>query len=67
MFFLDVDPEEAYRRIQQVRKRLEMFESLEKLKRIRHKALSRASMGEWTIINANVLREDIEEEIRKSL
>jgi len=50
-----------------MRKRLEMFESLEELKRIRRKVLSLASMGEWTIINANVLREDIEEEIKKSL
>jgi len=67
MFFLDVNPEEAYRRIQQMRKRLEMFESLEELKRIRRKALSLTSMGKWTIINANELIKDIEEEIRKSL
>ncbi|MFB0567752.1 MAG: thymidylate kinase [Candidatus Bathyarchaeia archaeon] len=67
MFFLDVNPEEAYRRIQQMRKRLEMFENLEELKRIRRKALSLTSMGKWTIINANELIKDIEEEIRKSL
>lgn len=67
MFFLDVNPEEAYRRIRQMRKRLEMFESLEELKRIRRKALSLASMGKWTIINADELIKDIEEEIRKSL
>jgi thymidylate kinase len=42
MFFLDVDPEEADRRIRQTQKKKEMFESLEELKRIRGKALSLA-------------------------
>ena len=64
MFFLDVNPEEAYRRIQQERKRREMFESLEELKRIRRKALSLASIGKWTIINANKLIEDVEKELK---
>ena len=67
MFFLDVSPEEAYRRILQERKRLEMFESLEELKRIRHKALSLALIGNWAITNANKPIKDIEKEIRKSL
>ena len=67
MFFLDVNPEEAYRRIQQERKRREMFESLEELKRIRHKALSLALIGNWTIIDANKSIKDIEKAIRKSL
>lgn len=64
MFFLDVSPEEAYRRIQQERKRREMFESLDELKRIRRKALSLASIGKWTIVNANKLIKDIEKEIK---
>jgi len=67
MFFLDVNPEEAYRRIRQERKRREMFESLEELKRIRRKALSLASIDKWTIINANKPVKDVEKEIRKSL
>ena len=53
MFFLDVNPEEAYRRIQQERNKQEMFESLEELERISQKALSLALMDKWTIINAN--------------
>jgi len=40
MFFLDVKPEEAYRRILQMRNKLEMFESMEELQRVRCKALS---------------------------
>lgn len=67
MFFLDVSPEEAYRRIQQERDRREMFESLEELKQIRRKALSLALMDKWAIINANKSVKEIEKEIRKSL
>jgi len=40
MFFLDVKPEEAYRRIKRARERREMFESFEELEQIRRKALS---------------------------
>ena len=67
MFFLDVNPEEAYSRIQQARKRREMFESLEELERIRRKALFLALVGKWTVIDANKPVEDIEKEIRKLL
>lgn len=67
MFFLDVDPEEAYRRIQQTRDRREMFESLEELKRIRRKALDLASIDKWTITNANKPVNEVEKDIRKSL
>jgi dTMP kinase len=67
MFFLDVNPEEAYRRIQQERTKRQMFESLEELERIRYKALSLALIGNWTIIDANKSIEDIEKGIRKSL
>jgi len=67
MFFLDVSPEEAYRRIQLTRNRREMFESLEELKRIRRKALDLASMNKWTITNANKPINEVEKEIRQSL
>jgi len=67
MFFLDVHPEEADRRIRQARSKMEMFESLEELKRVRHKALSLASTDKWRILNANKPMEDIEKEITKTL
>jgi dTMP kinase len=67
MFFLDVKPQKGYRRIQKERKRREMFESLEELKRIRHKALSLALMGKWTIVDADNPIKIVEKEIRKSL
>ena len=67
MFFLDVSPEEAYRRIQRQRRRREMFESLEELKRIRRKALCLASIGKWKVIDADKPVEAVGEEVRKSL
>jgi dTMP kinase len=67
MFFLDVYPEEADRRIRQTRSTLEMFENLENLKRIRTKALSLVSTGKWRIINGNKPMRDIEKEIAETL
>ena len=67
MFFLDVNPEIANKRIQQTRDRREMFESLEELKRIRRKALDLASIDKWIIMNANKHINEVEKEIRKSL
>jgi len=67
MFFLDVSPEEANRRIQHEHRRREMFESLEELKRIRRKALYLALIGRWKIIDADKPVETVSEEMRKSL
>lgn len=67
MFFLDVKSGEAHRRILQMRNKLEMFESLEELKRVRCKALSLISMGRWTILDANKSIEEVEEEIQRQL
>jgi len=67
MFFLDVNPEEAYRRIRIVRKRREMFESLKELKQTRDKATSLALLGKWKIVNANKSIKDVEKEIKESL
>lgn len=67
MFFLDVKPEEAYRRIQRTRKKLEMFESLAELKQIRQKALSLAKIDDWTIMDADKPIAEVEAEIKKSL
>jgi len=67
MFFLDVDPEIANKRIQQERNRREMFENLGELKRIRRKALSLALIDKWTVIDGNKPVNNVEKEIRKSL
>jgi dTMP kinase len=65
MFFLDVGPEEAYRRIQESRKRLEMFESLTELEHVRRKCLYLALTYRWKIIDANKSIEDVARDIRK--
>jgi dTMP kinase len=67
MFFLDVSPEEAERRIHQTRKNFEMFENLDQLKGIRKKALILASLGKWRIVNAEKKAEEIEEDLITAL
>ncbi|MEM3578225.1 MAG: thymidylate kinase [Candidatus Bathyarchaeia archaeon] len=67
MFFLDVSPQEAHKRILQSRKRREMFESLEELEKIRRKALTLAFADNWKILDADKPIEYLHEEILKVL
>jgi dTMP kinase len=67
MFFLDVEPREAYRRIQLARERQEMFENLGELEQIRRQALSLAVAGSWKIVDANRPIAQVEGEIRELL
>jgi thymidylate kinase len=67
VFFLDVSPEEAYRRIQQTRTKQEMFETWDELNRIRQKACELALVGNWVIINANNSTKTVESRIRRLL
>lgn len=67
MFFLDVEPKEAHRRIQMTRDRLEMFESSQELEQTRCKALSLALIDNWTVLDANQPIARVQEQIRKSL
>ena len=64
MFFLDVEPHEAYRRIQLARERQEMFENLDELEQVRRKALSLALAGNWKVIDASKPVTAVESEIR---
>lgn len=67
MFFLDVTPKEAHRRILETRRRREMFENLEELEHVRKRALSLVSTGKWTIIDADKPAGEIEKTILRSL
>jgi dTMP kinase len=67
MFFLDTTPEVAYRRIREGRKTREMFEDIDSLKNVRAKGLSLASIGAWTVIDADRTPSEVELEIRKHL
>lgn len=64
MFFLDVEPHEAYRRIQLSREKQEMFENLSELEQVRRKALSLALAGNWKVIDAGKPIAEVESEIR---
>ncbi len=66
MFFLDVSPDEAYRRVS-TRSKQEMFEGLTELKKIRRKALSLALIGKWTILDAGKPVDEVEREIIRHL
>lgn len=65
MFFLDVTPAEAYRRISLRKSKLEMFENLEELEKIRAKALALALEDGWIIIKAEGTVMKIHREIRQ--
>lgn len=67
MFFLDVSPRVAERRLKENREKLEMFENISELERTRLKALSLASADKWTIVNANQPVRRVQEVLRKSL
>jgi dTMP kinase len=67
MFFLDVSPQEADKRIRQTRNETEMFESLEELKKMRRKALTLALMDRWTIIDAGQPISEVEKDIETAV
>jgi dTMP kinase len=67
MFFLDVAPSEAERRLRETREKLEMFENIDELEQTRLKAFALASADKWTIVNANKPMRHVQEVIRESL
>lgn len=67
MFFLDVNPKEAYRRIRERHQIQEMFEDVSELGKVRAKALSLALADKWAIINADQSLEKVQLEIRRRL
>ena len=67
MFFIDVTPEEAHKRIEENRTEIEMFESLERLQKVRGRVLELAQRKEWTIIDGDQDLEDIQTEVRRQV
>lgn len=63
-FFLEVDPEEAYRRVVDGREEQEMFETPEQLRKIGGKALELAQLNGWTVVDANQSEEEVGSRIR---
>jgi len=64
MFFIDVTPEEAHRRIEENRDEKEMFESFERLTKVRGRVLELARPKEWTVLDGDRSLEVIQLEIR---
>ena len=58
-FFLEVDPAEAHRRIDEGRDAREMFESIDQLEKIRKRALSLAQAKGWAIVEANGAEDEV--------
>lgn len=63
MFFLDVHPEEAESRMRRSRSTMEMFETLESLRKVRRKALYLVSTGKWRIIDGDKPEIEVERAI----
>jgi thymidylate kinase len=64
MFFLDAKPETLFKRIQE-REKMEIFETLEALERVRIKALSVATS--WNIVDTSGSIEDTAAHIQNML
>ena len=64
MFFIDVSPEEAHKRIEENRNEIEMFESLERLEKVRKKMLELSANKDWNVINGDLPLDVIQAEIR---
>lgn len=67
MFFLDVSPAVAAARIVKNRREIEMFESLEALKKVRVRALGLTRFDRWIIIDSNKSAIDVAFAINKNL
>ncbi|MGD2201707.1 MAG: thymidylate kinase, partial [Candidatus Bathyarchaeota archaeon] len=66
-FYLQIPPQEAYRRIDAAREEKEMFESHEQLEKIGSRAADLARRNRWTVVEADKPPDDIERHIRESL
>jgi dTMP kinase len=67
MYFLDVKPEEAAKRIQENRTEIEMFEGYEALRKVRVKALALTRFNSWTVVDGGQPAEEVAAALRKSL
>lgn len=65
MFFFDIRPEEAYKRVKRREDRLEMFERVDMLRKTRRNTLLLALMNNWIIIDATRAIAKIQKDIRK--
>jgi dTMP kinase len=62
-FFLDIDPEEAHKRVAVRERDREMFESLDQLKKIRVRATALARVNDWAFIDGSGALGEVESRI----
>jgi dTMP kinase len=67
MYFLDVKPEEAAKRISENRTEIEMFEGYEALRKVRGKALALTRFNSWTILDGGKPAEEVASALRKGI
>jgi dTMP kinase len=67
MYFLDVKPEEAAKRISENRTEIEMFEGYDALKKVRAKALALTRFNSWTVVDGNKPTEEVASALRKCI
>ena len=67
VYYMDVTPEIAYSRIRKNRLQFEMFESLDRLRKIQDKASELRIIGEWISIEGNMPIEETHLNIRSNL
>ena len=67
MYFLDVAPNEAAKRIRENRTEIEMFESESALRKVRGKALALTRFNSWTVLDGGQPAEAVAAALRKGL
>lgn len=65
MFFIDVSPEVAHKRIEENRTEIEMFESLERLQKVRGRVLELSARKEWNVLDGDQELGLIQSEMRR--
>lgn len=67
LIFIEISPDEAYRRITENRVKTERFETIDELSKTSEKAITLASDGKWKIIDGNRSISEVHEEILRKI
>jgi len=63
MIFLNINPEEAYRRVAAGRRRMERFESIDELRKTSRKAADLLAYGDWKIVDGSKPVDEIHRDV----
>jgi thymidylate kinase len=65
LIYINVSPDEAYRRVVENRIKVERFENRDELNKTANKALDLVSDGKWVIVDGDRSIPEIQDEIRR--